>query len=313
VLRQVLLAGADSSAIRRFVERSALTRRVVRRFVAGSAVGDAVAVVRALQGAGLASSLDHLGEDTTDSRQAAAATQAYLVLLDMLGKAGLAGSAEASLKLSALGALLDPELGVANARVVAAAASAAGTTVTLDMEDSSATEATLGALAVLRRDYPQTGGVIQAYLRRSEADCRTLAASGARVRLCKGAYAEPPAVAFASRAEVDASYARCLQVLMSGPGYPMVATHDPALIRLAGELARQNGRSAADFEFQMLYGIRPDEQRRLAAAGYRVRVYVPYGDDWYGYLMRRLAERPANLGFFLRALAGGWRGSPVPA
>lgn len=307
VLRRVLLAAAEHSATRRFVESFPVSRGVVARFVAGSRPEDAVAVVGQLATAGLAASLDYLGEDTTDAAAAAAATRAYLDLLALLDAAGLAGQAEASLKLSALGLQLGAELALGNAATVAAAAERAGSTVTLDMEDSSTTDATLATLAALRREHPRAGGVIQAYLRRSEADCRDLARAGARVRLCKGAYAEPASVAFVGRAEVDASYARCLEVLMGGSGYPMVATHDPRLIRLAGDLAGRYHRGPGDFEYQMLYGVRPDEQRRLAKAGFQVRVYVPYGNDWYRYLMRRLAERPANLGFFLRAASGGWR------
>jgi proline dehydrogenase len=144
--------------------------------------------------------------------------------------------------------------------------------------------------------------VLQAYLHRTEDDCRALAGDGSRVRLCKGAYNEPESVAFQSRAEVDLSYVRCLKVLMAGQGYPMVASHDPNMVAIAEALARREGRARDSFEFQMLYGIRPDEQRRIVADGYRMRVYVPYGVEWYGYLMRRLAERPSNLAFFLRSL-----------
>jgi len=154
----------------------------------------------------------------------------------------------------------------------------------------------------LRQDFPWVGAVLQAYLYRTEADCRDLAVEGSRVRLCKGAYKEPPSVAFASRQDVDRSYVRCLSVLMAGRGYPMVATHDPRLVDIAGALAVRHRRTPADHEYQMLYGIRPDEQRRLAGEGETVRVYVPYGSQWYGYLMRRLAERPANVAFFLRSL-----------
>jgi proline dehydrogenase len=179
----------------------------------------------------------------------------------------------------------------------------AGTTVTLDMEDHTTTDATLESLAELRADYPWVGAVVQSYLRRTEADCRDLATVGSRVRLCKGAYNEPESVAFQKRADVDASYTRCLAVLMNGAGYPMVATHDPALVTAAEALVRTTKRKPDSYEFQMLYGIRPDEQLRLAGDRHLVRVYTPYGDDWYGYLMRRLAERPANVRFFLRALA----------
>jgi proline dehydrogenase len=170
------------------------------------------------------------------------------------------------------------------------------------MEDHTTTDSTLGIVAELRHDFPQTGAVIQAYLRRSEGDCRALATAGSRVRLCKGAYREPASVAYQSRAEVTDAYVRCAEILMEGDGYPMLATHDPELVaagqRLAGDVVRGTG----EYEFQMLYGIRPLEQRRLAEAGHQVRVYVPFGEEWYGYLMRRLAEKPANLLFFLRAL-----------
>ena len=170
------------------------------------------------------------------------------------------------------------------------------------MEDHTTTDSTLEILAELRKDYPTTGAVLQAYLRRTEADCRELATAGSRVRLCKGAYKEPESVAYQSALDVDKSYVRCLNILMSGDGYPMIATHDPRLIAIGEDRARWFDRSADEFEFQMLYGVRPEEQPRLAAEGYTVRVYVPYGDQWYGYLMRRLAERPANLAFFARAL-----------
>ena len=176
--------------------------------------------------------------------------------------------------------------------------------VTLDAEEHAAIEPTLQIAAKLRAEHPDLGCVVQACLRRAEEDCRVLAAHGVRVRLCKGAYSEPESVAFTARREVDLSYARCLRVLLNGPGYPMVATHDPRLIEIATSLALLTGRASSSFEYQMLYGIRPAEQRRLAGTGARMRVYVPYGRDWYGYLIRRLAERPANLSFFLRSLPG---------
>jgi proline dehydrogenase len=160
----------------------------------------------------------------------------------------------------------------------------------------------LDILARLRRDYPATGAVLQAYLRRTEADCRELATAGSRVRLCKGAYKEPEHVAYQSTLDVDKSYVRCMNILMAGDGYPMLATHDPRLIAIGEDRARWFDREPDQFEFQMLYGIRPDEQQRLSGLGYTVRVYVPYGTQWYGYLMRRLAERPANLAFFARSL-----------
>jgi proline dehydrogenase len=302
-LRAALLTASRNDAVRRVVENAPVSRSVVRRFVAGTDVEDAVRVTADLIGAGLAVSLDHLGEDTTEVGHADATTKAYLTLLRRLGERGLSGRAEVSVKLSAGGQALDASMALDNARSICAAAVSVGTTVTLDMEDHTTTDSTLSILRDLRADFPTTGAVLQAYLRRTESDCRDLAVAGSRVRLCKGAYREPESVAYQSRLEVDKSYVRCLRVLMTGPGYPMVATHDPRLVRIATMLIHRTARSQGSYEFQMLYGIRPNEQRRLADDGETVRVYVPYGDEWYGYLMRRLAERPANVAFFLRSLA----------
>jgi proline dehydrogenase len=302
-LRSLILAAAGNDTIASLVATAPLSRDVVRRFVAGERDSDAVAVTERLVGAGLDVTLDHLGEDTTDVAQADTTVRAYLSLLDALDATGLTAHAEVSVKLSAVGQKLDERLAGDNAATIAAAAERVGTTVTLDMEDHTTTDSTLGILADLRAEYPKTGAVLQAYLRRTEGDCRDLAGAGSRVRLCKGAYAEPETVAFPDPHQVDLSYVRCVNVLLAGQGYPMFATHDPRLIRVIDERARWYDRKPGSVEFQMLYGIRPDEQRRLAAEGNKVRVYVPYGVQWYGYLMRRLAERPANLGFFLRALA----------
>ncbi len=303
MLRSVILRAADDARVKSLVAKAPVSRDVVARFVAGEALDDAVRATGALISDGLRVSLDHLGEDTCNAGQAEATTKAYLALLGRLADEGLTSGAEVSVKLSAVGQLLDEAMAIDNAGSICEAAVAAGTTVTLDMEDHTTTDSTLRIHRELRRDFPTTGAVIQSYLRRSEADCRDLAAARSRVRLCKGAYSEPESVAFQSRGEVDRSYVRCLKVLMNGSGYPMVATHDPRLVAIAGALVRQVGRKQGSYEYQMLYGIRPNEQRRLAGAGETVRVYVPYGDEWYGYLMRRLAERPANVTFFLRALA----------
>ena len=301
--RTVILAASRNARVERLVAGAPISRGVVRRFVAGEGVDDAVRASTELTGKGLAVSLDHLGEDTVDVRQAEATVQAYLVLLQRLSAAGLSqgGRTEVSVKLSAVGQTISDDLALDGARTICRAAEAAGTTVTLDMEDHTTTDRTLATLRALRQDHPTTGAVLQAYLHRTEQDCRDLAVEGSRVRLCKGAYKEPESVAFQTPDQVDAAYVRCLRVLMEGPGYPMVATHDPALIALTDELGRRRGKGT--YEYQLLYGIRPNEQERLAAQGDTVRVYVPYGDEWYGYLMRRLAERPANLVFFLRALA----------
>ncbi len=302
MLRRTILAAARSSAVRRAVVTAPPTRAVVDRFVAGEDVDDAVAACRRLTADGLHVTLDRLGEFTRDAEVAAATAKAYVVLLDRLAAEGLTARCEVSVKLSAVGQQLDERMALDHARSVCAAAAAAGTTVTLDMEDHTTTDSTLAILGELRRDFPDTGAVIQSYLRRSEGDCRDLARPGSRVRLCKGAYDEPESVAYRTGREVDLSYVRCLRVLMDGGGYPMVATHDPHLIGVADALVRGSGRGDDTYEYQMLHGVRPAEQRRLAGRGHTVRVYVPYGAEWYGYLMRRLAERPANVVFFLRSL-----------
>jgi proline dehydrogenase len=303
MLRRLLLSVSENDVIEKFTKTSALSRPVVRRFVAGETVDDAMRVTAELLDAGLLASLDHLGEHTTDRGQAEAVVTAYLTLLSRLADDGLTAGAEVSLKLSAIGQALDPAWCVDNALRIVGAATAAGTTVTFDMEDHTTTETTLEILREVRIEHPSTGAVIQSYLRRSAGDIEDLIKSAARVRLCKGAYREPPSVAFQSKEEVDANYARLLARLMRRGHYPMIATHDPRLVSIASELARRSGRDRKTFEFQMLYGVRPQEQRRLATDGHRVRVYVPYGKEWSAYLVRRLAERPANVAFFLRALA----------
>ena len=296
------MAAAASDTIRAAVTDTPLTGSLVRRFVAGETSADAVGVAATLVADGLRVSIDHLGEDTTDAARAEAIVSEYVTLLDALRDAGLAGCAEVSVKLSAIGQRLDERCALDNARRICAAARQAGTAVTVDMEDHTTTDSTLATVAELRRDFPDTGAVVQAYLRRTLEDCRALATEGSRVRLCKGAYAEPVTVAYRDRHEVDLNYVRCVNALLAGPGYPMFATHDPRLIRVITQRAHWYGREPGGYEYQMLYGVRPAEQLRLAALGAAVRVYVPYGGQWYGYLMRRLAERPANVALFLRAL-----------
>jgi len=314
VLRRALLAVAASEQIRGFVTATPATRAVVDRFVAGENIGDAVRVARSLREAGLLVSLDYLGEDTTDADQAAAVATQYVHLIGKLAAEGLTddGAVEVSVKPTAVGLLLGAAEGnggvtalgertaVEHIERIAIVAGDAGTTVTLDAEDHRTTDAALRIASTLRPRFPWLGSVVQAGLRRTEADVSELAARGVRVRLCKGAYAEPVSEAFTARHDVDKSFARCLRVLFEGPGYPMVATHDPRLISITRSLGLARGPDS--FEYQMLFGVRPDEQRRLARDGARVRVYVPYGGDWYGYLVRRLAERPANLAFFMRSL-----------
>lgn len=305
--RNFLLQLAKSTRVRDLVEESPVSRNVVRRFVPGAATADVVRAVGQLQVTQLMATIDYLGEDTTDLAQAQHTRDAYVALLADLAEHGYAtgGHAEVSLKLSALGQALPGDgqkIALDHAREICQAAADAGTTVTLDMEDHTSTDSTLESLRELRQDFPTVGAVVQSYLRRAEADCRDLAHAGSRVRLCKGAYKEPESVAYQS-ADVDRSYVRCLKVLMAGDGYPMIATHDPRLIDIAGALAAKHGRDPKSFEHQMLYGIRPDEQQRISDRGDQMRVYIPYGEEWYGYLMRRMAEKPGNLMFFLRGLA----------
>jgi proline dehydrogenase len=305
MIRRAVLAASGSITARRIVMATPPTRRVVARFVAGDRPGDALDAVRALLGDGIRATVDRLGERATEVVAAREATVAYLGLLDAAEDAGLAAGLDVSVKLSALGRLV-PYGGAKvcreNAAEICARAAGAGATVTIDAEDHASVPATLDVLDELRADFPTTGAVIQSYLRRSVEDCRRLAGPGSRVRLCKGAYRAPRDVGWTRRGEIDAAFARCLGVLMAGAGYPMVATHDPALIALAGRLAVERQRPADGFEYQLLHGVRPHEQLRLASLGAVVRVYLPYGPDCYPYLLRRVAERPANLALFLRAL-----------
>ncbi len=305
LLRQPILLLSRSTALKRLVSTMPVSSGIVTSYVPGEATADAVDATQGLTTDGLYVTLDHLGEDTTDVAQAEATVAAYKELLTDLANQGLAGRAEVSVKLSAIGQFLPGgghTIALENARIICRAARNAGTTVTLDMEDHTTTDSTLSILHELRKDFPETGAVLQAMLHRTEADCRALAHEGSRVRLCKGAYMEPEEVAFQDRLDIDKSYVRCLKVLLAGQGYPMIATHDPRMIHIASSLASRYDRRAGTYEFQMLYGIRPEEQKRLAAAGETMRVYVPYGTEWYGYLMRRLAEKPQNLSFFARSL-----------
>lgn len=306
MLRKVLLGAAGSQRLRGVVEKAPISRSVVTRFVAGERIPDAVRATRELVDDGLSVTIDYLGEGTVDRSQAGDATAEYVNMIGALKEHGLTERAELSVKLSAVGQALPDDgekIALDNARQICAAATEAGTTVTLDMEDHTTTDSTLSILHELRKDFPATGAVVQSYLYRTEDDCKALAHAGSRVRLCKGAYKEPATVAYQDERDVDRSFVRCMKILFAGGGYPMLATHDPRLIEIAGSLAARYRREPGSYEYQMLYGARPNEQLRLARAGETVRVYVPYGNDWYGYMMRRMAERPANLTFFLRSVA----------
>lgn len=314
LVRPAILSAGRSERMRTAVERLLVTRSVVRRFVAGEALTDALNAVDLLRDSGRMVSVDYLGENVADAGGATATVEAYRRLLDALAHRGEAeGGAvrqvEVSVKLSALGQALPRDgdkIALENLHAICERAHRTGVWVTVDAEDHTTTDSTLSVVTDLRTEFGWLGVAVQAYLRRSLGDCEQFArAGGARIRLCKGAYDEPAAVAYRDRDEVTDSYLRCLRVLMAGDGYPMIASHDPAVIAAVPRLAAETGRGADGFEYQMLYGVRDAEQRRLAGAGEPVRVYVPFGTQWYGYLMRRLAERPANLAFFLRALLGG--------
>ncbi|MFF9689113.1 proline dehydrogenase family protein [Streptomyces sp. NPDC014623] len=322
MLGPVILAASRSDKMRRFVSAAPGTKQVVDRFIAGESLDQVVPVIRDAAAKGLEVTLDVVGEDITTPEQAAAARDAYLELIGRLEELGLGERAEMSVKLSMFGQSLPSpataagkeasgpapefpgghELALANVRPVVEAAAAIGTTVTLDAEDHTTLDSMFAIHEELRKDFPQTGCVIQSYLFRTEADARRLAAAGSRVRLVKGAYKEPASVAYQSKPEIDKAYVRVLKTLMQGEGYPMIGSHDPRLIAIGQELARQAGRKLDEYEFQMLYGIRSEEHVRLAAEGHRMRVYTAYGTDWYGYFMRRLAEKPANLLFFGRSV-----------
>ncbi|WP_338673124.1 proline dehydrogenase family protein [Streptomyces sp. SCSIO 30461] len=304
MLGPVILAASRSGMLRRLVSAAPVTKPVVNRFIPGETVDEVIPIVVDLTSRGLEVTLDVVGEDITTREQAAAARDAYLELIGRLKELDLGARVEMSVKLSMFGQSLDGghELALANVRPVVEAAAEIGTTVTLDAEDHTTLDSMFAIHEELRKDFPGTGCVIQAYLFRTEADARRLAAAGSRVRVVKGAYKEPGSVAYPDKSEIDKAYVRILRILMEGQGYPMIGSHDPRLISIAQELARRAGRKLDEYEFQMLYGIRSDEHLRLAAEGHRMRVYTAYGTDWYGYFMRRLAEKPANLLFFVRSM-----------
>ncbi|MEU9184920.1 proline dehydrogenase family protein [Streptomyces sp. NPDC048484] len=304
MLGPVILAASRSDRIRRLISAAPVTRPVVDRFIPGESVDQVVPIIQDLAAKGLELTMDVVGEDITTPGQAGIARDAYLELIGRLKELNLGTRAEMSVKLSMFGQALPGghELALANVRPVVEAAAAIGTTVTLDAEDHTTLDSMFAIHEELRRDFPETGCVIQAYLFRTEADARRLAANGSRVRLVKGAYKEPAEVAYQQKPEIDKAYVRVLRILMEGDGYPMIGSHDPRLISIAQELGRRAGRKPDEYEFQMLYGIRSDEHLRLAAEGHRMRVYTAYGTDWYGYFMRRLAEKPANVRFFARSM-----------
>ncbi|WP_069803328.1 proline dehydrogenase family protein [Thermogemmatispora onikobensis] len=302
MLRDTLLYLSQHDGLRNFALSNRAARNFSHRFVAGEQLSDSIEVTRTLNQRGLSVALDHLGENVTDEREARAATEDYIRALGSIKESGL--DANISIKLTALGLDIAQELCEENLRRLLSEAGRLGIFVCIDMESSAYTERTLDLTLRLHREFTQVGTVIQAYLYRSKDDLEHLLQEGVRVRLVKGAYKEPPNLAFPQKAEVDANYVRLMGMLLARGNFPAIATHDEAMITAACRFARDHGISREAFEFQMLYGIRRDLQERLVRQGYHVRVYVPYGSQWYPYLMRRLAERPANLMF---VLSNAWR------
>lgn len=304
MLRQVFLALSENPRARAFAMHHPVGRRASRRFVAGETLDEALAVVEQLTVAGFLTSLNYLGEKTTTAEEAAEATAAYQDILRRLR--GRPGDCYVSVKLTQLGLDLGADVARSHLLRILAQARTTGTFIRIDMEHSAYADATLDILEHCRRDgYDRLGGVIQAYLYRSAADLERLLRLGIPIRLVKGAYAEPASIAYPRKRDVDASYLRLLRRLLADPGYHAVATHDEHLIDAAIAQTGQERRPADGFEFQMIYGVRRDLADRLRASGYRMRIYVPYGSQWYPYFMRRLAERPANVGFVLRNLLRG--------
>jgi proline dehydrogenase len=297
MLRNTLLYLSNQPRVFKFVRNNKLAKHFARRFVAGETVGEAIAAVRELNAKGITASLDLLGESVYNEREARAARDDYLHLLDRIRESGV--DANVSVKLTAMGLDIDQELCVAIMQDVLSRAQSYQTFVRLDMEASNYTDVTLKLFE--ERLYPtyreNVGVVLQSYLYRTFADVEHMNALRARVRICKGAYKEPAAVAYPDKKDVDANYVKCMHELMLKGNYPGVATHDPAIITEAKRWAKEQNISSDRYEFQMLYGVRRDLQESLVKEGYRVRVYVPFGTQWYPYLMRRLAERPANVAF----------------
>ena len=301
MLKATLLKAAGSPTLQRQVTSNPVARRVASRFIAGNTLDEADRVIRELNAKGATVALDYLGENTESEAQAREATGAYLAALDRIQDHEL--DANISVKLTALGMDISPELAVEEASKVAARGKEIGAMVGVDMESHRYAERTVETAHRLEQSYDNVGVCLQSYLFRTPDDLDRLNRWGVPVRLVKGAYREPPEVAWQQKAQVDDAFASLLDTVVAANPYPMVATHDPALVRLTKTLVAKHRRDRATFEFQMLYGVRRDLQEQIVAEGYRLRVYVPYGTQWYPYFMRRLAERPANLYFFLSNLA----------
>jgi proline dehydrogenase len=295
MLRDTLLYMAHNRQLRNFVIHNRAARGVSRRFVAGETLDEALAVTRTLNARKMHVSLDHLGENVSDEREAIAAAQAYITALERIKQSGL--DANISIKLTALGMDISQALCEQNVTRILEHAQQYPIFVRIDMEGSAYTERTIDITLRMHQKFEHVGTVIQSYMKRSKKDVEELIAQGVRVRLVKGAYKEPKAIAFQQKEEVDRNYVRLMMMLLLHGNYPAIATQDESIINATCKFARDNGIGKSAFEFQFLYGIRRDLQEKLVQQGYNVRIYVPYGSQWYPYLMRRLAERPANLMF----------------
>lgn len=306
MLRQLLLSLSQAEWAAWMVRHAPVARQMARRFVAGETTDEAIAAIRSLNAEKITATVDHLGEHVKTADDVARATEGYLLILDKIAASGV--EANVSLKLTQLGLDLDETLCLDQMRRILARANEHRIFIRIDMESSLYTDRTVAICRRLHHEFgpDRVGVVIQAYLYRSENDLRNLIADRIRVRLCKGAYREPPEIAYPNKKDVDANYVRLTRLLLDSAShglYHAIATHDEKMIKAAIEYAARRQVASDQFEFQMLYGIRRDLQKRLVAGGYCVRVYVPYGTEWYPYMMRRLAERPANLWFFLSQLA----------
>ena len=299
-MREFLLRLSENKRLAPLIIHNGVSRRVARRFVAGETLDDAIVAAEAVNRALQLASLDLLGENVSDEAGARSAAAGYRAIFDRIAQERL--DANVSLKLTQLGLDLGEDLCRELLEDVVEHAATLGNFVRIDMEGSAYTQRTVEITKRVRAEYSAVGTVMQAYLYRTEQDVRDLLAAGCRMRLCKGAYKEPPEVAFAKKSDVDANYVKLMKLLLPSGIYHGIATHDPVMIQATKDFAREKNIANDKFEFQMLYGIRTDLQKQLVREGYRLRVYIPFGTDWFPYFMRRLAERPANVAFFLRNL-----------
>ena len=303
--RSALIYLSQKEGLKDFAARFRLFKKLTTRFIAGETIAEAVAAIRELNGEGCSASFDHLNESVANAAEAEGEVREYLRILEQIDQTGI--NSNVSIKLTQFGLGLDPELAYRNARTVVAEAARRGSFVRVDMESSEVTPATIDIFKRLRSEFGlnDVGIVLQSYLRRTYDDAVELLKIPARIRICKGAYHEPPEVAFPDKKDVDANYVKVMQLLLSSGTYHGIATHDPKMIDATVDFAQREGIGKEKFEFQMLFGIRRDLQHQLARDGFNMRIYVPYGKHWYPYFMRRLAERPANIWFVMKNLVKG--------